>query len=352
MKILVVHGWVTGNLGDVLQTSALVDHLRSLGPERLDLAGYPRTPAPACDPMLAPVDRFVPETAWFDDPPGGRARLRAVLRDARRFVARARWFRGYDVVVSAPGPFMASADLRHRMALLDVEIARVVRRPFVFASHSIGPLGPRALDRLRGASLVVAREPDTHDYLAQRGVRSIDSADFAFLFPPPGATPPASRAPARPPGEYRLAFLRSDNLELDGLRFEGGCLRLGARQLTSASSAPLLLASSDPHRDRAPLAALASRLPGVGLRICESVWELSDLIAGASEVFTDRYHPAVLAALHGRRVVLIETPGWQKMGGLQRLIESWPIERIQERARAGLEAITRVIRDAPRNALR
>ena len=45
MRILVVHAWLKGNLGDVLQLSVLLSALRELKPRVLDLAGFPARPA-------------------------------------------------------------------------------------------------------------------------------------------------------------------------------------------------------------------------------------------------------------------------------------------------------------------
>ena len=45
VRILVVHAWLKGNLGDVLQLSVLLSALRELKPRVLDLAGFPARPA-------------------------------------------------------------------------------------------------------------------------------------------------------------------------------------------------------------------------------------------------------------------------------------------------------------------
>jgi polysaccharide pyruvyl transferase WcaK-like protein len=347
VRILVVHGWVTGNLGDVLQTTVLLEHLRSLGPTRLDLAGWPHVPAAGCAPMLAPVDRFLPEDAWREKPRRPLPQLRRALRSGRWIVERARLFREYDVVLSAPGPFLSDADPRSRMALHDLRAARLVGRPFVLASHSIGPLDDAGLRALRATDLIVSREPDTHDYLTTHGVRSENAADLAFLFP---LRARADRPASRPSGglgrEHRLAFLRSDNLDLRRLRFEAGALRVGEVEVIGPARTKLVLATSDPHRDRRWLADLASRCGEVEVRICETVWELIDLIEGATEVATDRYHPAVLAAAAGKPLTLVETPGWRKMAGLRRLLATLPLDEIRGRARAGLERVSERIRAA------
>jgi polysaccharide pyruvyl transferase WcaK-like protein len=334
VRILVVHGWVSGNLGDVLQSTVLLEHLRSLSPSRLDLAGWPRVPAAGCEPMLAPVDHFLAERSARAVAPGAWAGLRRALRDGRFFAARTRLFRGYDVVVSAPGPFLTDADMRARMALLDLRAAHAVGRPFLFASHSIGPLGEAALRRLARADLIVAREPDTHDYLAAHGVPSHDGADLAFLFPLP------PRSAAAPHAPYRLAFLRSDNLELARLRVEDGALRVGAVEVLAPASGRIVLATSDPLRDRPSLEAIAARAPGIEIRVCDTLHGLIELVAGADEIATDRYHPAVLAALAGRRLSIVAHPGWPKLRGLERLLATRDLDAIRARARAGLERVS------------
>jgi polysaccharide pyruvyl transferase WcaK-like protein len=275
-------------------------------------------------------------------PERGFARLRERVRDARFFAARARLFRGYDVVVSAPGPFLCQADPRARLALLDLHAARAVRRPFLFASHSIGPLDERAVARLRAADLIVAREPDSHAYLAQRGIACHDAADLAFLYP---FAPPALRADAAP---YRLAILRADNLDLARLRVENGALRDGARELLAPAPGPIVLATSDALRDRSALERVAARGLGVAIRVCETVPDLVATIAGASALATDRYHAAVIAAALGTPLAIVAHPGWTKLAGLERLLAAHSLAEIRAKARSGLEAVSARVRAARR----
>jgi hypothetical protein len=59
MRILVVHAWLRGNLGDVLQLSVLLPGLK---PRVLDLAGFPATPADAA----ALTDHYLADPfAWY-----------------------------------------------------------------------------------------------------------------------------------------------------------------------------------------------------------------------------------------------------------------------------------------------
>ena len=66
MKILVLHAWLKGNLGDVLQLSVLLSALRELKPGRLDLAGFPSRPAPETGEVLQLADGYLPDTfPWY-----------------------------------------------------------------------------------------------------------------------------------------------------------------------------------------------------------------------------------------------------------------------------------------------
>jgi polysaccharide pyruvyl transferase WcaK-like protein len=228
------------------------------------------------------------------------------------------------------------------MALLDLRAAHTAGRPFLFASHSIGPLGDAALERLRRAELIVSREPDTHDYLAAHGIASHAAADLAFLFPLPSAPLRPESAP------YRLAFLRADSLDLERLRFDGAALHCGERELLGPATSPIVLATSDSLRDRGALEALAARDSRIGIRICQTVNELVAVVAGASEVATDRYHPAVLAALLGKPVAILDHPGWHKLAGLERLLATRSLDEIRAQARSGLERVSDLLRAARR----
>jgi hypothetical protein len=130
----------------------------------------------------------------------------------------------------------------------------------------------------RRAAVRVAREPVTHRYLCERGVSAVLSADLAFLYP--YGVPEAGGASAAP---YRAVFLRSNNLNLEALRIEGGALVEGSRLIAESSGDRLVLATSDYRRDARGLAKAASRL-GVPWVACRSVKELVGLVGGSSGV--------------------------------------------------------------------
>jgi len=336
VRILVLHAWMKGNLGDVLQLSVLLSALRNLEPAKLDLAGYPARPAPETGEVLQLVDRYLPDTfPWYWSlSPAFAARLtfEPWWRSRRRAL-----FAGYDAIVCAPGPYLADYDRRAPSALSDLTVARELGKPAVLASHSIGPLQPSGLSAVARVTLRVAREASTLQYLRDHGITAVASADLAFLYPyqPPTAQPSDRR--------YRLVFLRSNNLDAGKLRLERGALFEGARLIAAASEDPIVLATSDYRRDERFLTRAARRL-GVPLVACHSVPELVALVAGSSGVVSDRYHPAICAAVLGKPAEVLPNREPHKMRGLQSLLGDNSLEGLQTLARAGLRAVCEAIR--------
>jgi polysaccharide pyruvyl transferase WcaK-like protein len=338
MKILVLHAWLKGNLGDVLQLSVLLSALRELKPRALDLAGFPARPADETAEVLALVDRYVPDTfPWYwklAPAPVGRVVFEPWWRKRRTAL-----FSRYDAIVCAPGPYLADYDLRVTSAVSDITIATELGLPVVLSSHSIGPLRPDRLAAVAAASVRIARESSTYDYLCERGISAVLSSDLAFLYPYDG-----TGAPGRIPPPYRLIFLRSNNLDANALRLENGALFEGSRLIAEASGDQLVLATSDHRRDERFLTK-AARTLGLSWVRCGSVEELVQLIGASSGVVSDRYHPAICAAALGKPAQLLSNREPHKMQGLKNLLADNTLEELQELARAGL----RTVRDAVRN---
>lgn len=332
MRILVLHAWLKGNLGDVLQLSVLLSALRrELSPTRLDLAGYPPRPAPETGEVLGLADRYLPDTfPWYwtlAPAPAARVVFEPWWRKRRRAL-----FSRYDALVCAPGPYLADYDLRARSALSDITIASELDVPIALSSHSIGPLTAAGLEAVGKATMRIAREAATHRYLQERRVSSVLAADLAFLYP---------YAPAEPGGRdsRRVVFLRSNNLEDRQIRLDrNGALLHGSETIVNPSTDPLVLATSDYRRDGPFLSRLARRL-GVAYTACRSVQEMVDLVAGASVVVSDRYHPAICAATLGRPFTVIENREPHKMRGLQTLLADRPLGELQDLARDGLRVL-------------
>jgi polysaccharide pyruvyl transferase WcaK-like protein len=339
VRILVLHAWLRGNLGDVLQLSVLLSGLRELRPRALDLAGFPASPADAAAEVLALTDQYLadPFIRSWHFAPAAVARLVFEPWWTRR---RKALFSRYDAIVCAPGPYLADYDARAPSALCDIRIARELGLPLVLASHSIGPLSREKLQAVAGVTACIAREPATHDYLRQREISSFPSADLAFLYPYSVQSGPGLIDPP-----YRLVFLRSNNLKSDALRTQNGALFEGSTLIAEASSDRLVLATSDYRRDARFLAAAARRLgvPWVG---CRTVTELVQLVRGSSSVVSDRYHPAICAAVLGKPAQVLSNREPHKMQGLKGLIDGRPLGELQGLARRGLDAVREALRGA------
>jgi polysaccharide pyruvyl transferase WcaK-like protein len=342
MRILVLHAWLKGNLGDVLQLSVLLSALRELEPQTLALAGHPAHPAGETEEVLGLADRYLPDTfPWYwGVAPAMPGRLVFEPWWRRR---RTALFSKYDAIVCAPGPYLADYDPRAASALSDISIASDLGLPVVLSSHSIGPLREDRLRTVAKAAARVARESRTYHYLCERGLPTVLSADYAFLYPYAAHATPAAR-PVEPP--YRLVFLRSNNLDAGRLRIDRGALYDGDRVIVGASPERLVLATSDRRRDARFLARVASRL-GVPWVACRTVRELVELVSGAALVVSDRYHPAICAATLGKPAQVIANREPHKMEGLKGLLAENTLEELQDLARAGL----RTVRDALRTTV-
>lgn len=336
MRILVLHAWLKGNLGDVLQLSVLLSALRDLQPTRLDLAGYPDQPAPETAEVIERVDRYLPDTfPWYWKlAPSIVGRIVFEPWWRRRRIAL---FSEYDAIVCAPGPYLADYDPRATSALADIAIAADMGLRVVLASHSIGPLSAAGQTVIARATARIARESSTFEYLRERGISSVLAADLAFLY---WYTPAGAPDGLRPP--YRLVFLRSNNLKARRLRLDRGALFEGARQIADASSDPVVLATSDYRRDARFLAHAAGTL-GVPWVPCRSVQDMIRLVAASSSVVSDRYHPAICAAVLGKPARILPNREPHKMRGLANLLADHTVEDLQALARSGLRAVQRAL---------
>lgn len=342
MRLLVVHTWLRGNLGDVLQASVLLRGLRELGPSVLDLGGYPARPGAGARELVALADHHVPEPfAWHLHL--APAALNTRLFEPAWRKRRAALFSRYDAIVSAPGPFLAEYDARWHAALEDLDVAVELGMPFILSSHSIGPLPDAALARLRRATVCVAREGATHDYLAAHGVSSVRAADYAFLFPFREVL--AEQPPAAVAGPYRVLILRSRNLKAGRIERTPSGLRLGDHQVPLSVGEKLVVATSDAHRDRRFVRALSARLATDSV-VCGSVAELLALISGSTGVISDRYHPIICAVALGKPAEILPNKEAHKMDGLKGLVGGHELEALRALSRGGLDAVKRALAPA------
>jgi hypothetical protein len=140
--------------------------------------------------------------------------------------------------------------------------------------------------------------------------------------------------------------LRSNNLHANALRLESGALFEGPRLIAEVANDRLVLATSDYRRDERFLARAAHKL-GVSWVCCRSVTELVGLIGASSGVVSDRYHPAICAAVLGKPAQVLSNREPHKMYGLKNLLADNTLEELQELARAGLRSLRDALRSAP-----
>jgi polysaccharide pyruvyl transferase WcaK-like protein len=133
-------------------------------------------------------------------------------------------------------------------------------------------------------------------------------------------------------------------MKVRDLRSEHGAIFSGSRMLVEPSREPTVLATSDPRRDQRFLASAARRL-GVRSLVCRTVPELVAAVTGSSSVVSDRYHPAICAAVLGKPARVLPNREPHKMHGLQHLLQDRTIGELQDLARAGLKVVQAALRN-------
>lgn len=128
-------------------------------PETLDVAGYPSVPSPRSRMITELADRVIPEDIGARKLPLFR-HLSSLAWALQRRKSRHRLFGTYDVILSAPGPFLAQYDGRRLCALIDLDLARSLGKPFLFSSHSVGPLEREHLGMIFMDCFACAPHPD------------------------------------------------------------------------------------------------------------------------------------------------------------------------------------------------
>ncbi|MCK5450909.1 MAG: polysaccharide pyruvyl transferase family protein [Candidatus Omnitrophica bacterium] len=335
MKILLVHAWLTGNLGDLLQTYVLLKHIRSHSPTILDIAGYPKNPAKNTTLVTDLADNILYDEPAAEKLPVIGLRFSSIWQDRRQRV-RAKLYAKYDLIVSAPGPFLTMHDERLRTALLDLKVAKAVGVPFIFSSHSIGPINPQQANELKNANLIVGREPESYNYLRAFDISSVKSADFAFLFPFSDFI--ASSADIRP-NKTCLLFLRSNNLLDKQIIIRDEKVIVGNIEIQKHEYEEIYFATSDPKKDEKFLTRIATKLEAE-IIICKSVEQLIAAVDRADLIVSDRYHPLICAAVLGKKIKAIMNQSTHKMKGIETLLSNHTMKDIQIMAETGLKSIS------------
>lgn len=314
MNIVLLHGWLRGNLGDACITYRLISFLKQKFPNcRLTLLTEPHGSWSLPAHFSQSLDRIV---AWscLDSPED-------FLRDA-------------DAVIQVPGGGLQDpGDSRAPFMLRDAALARDRKIPHAFAGHSFHP--SYDLEMLRG-SFLLAREPASHDLLLSRRISSVLSADPAFLEPMPAVMQERKGT---------VVFLRFRHFTT---------ITVNDHELiTDGSRTPLqdsvTLASSDPLRDDDVLQPLSERY-GLPYERCMELSHLLRVIGEAREVVTDRYHPAIFATMLGIPCTFVPRQGSLRDEGLLRFMRDHTPAQLGLLAESGFRALGSWLQDEMESA--
>ncbi len=300
MRILLLHGWLRGNLGDACITDQLLHVLRSRFPQaHLTLVSEPHGEWTVPADLLSRVDTFIERS--YRDP------VDALIA-------------GSDVVINvAGGGLQDPGDPRGPCMLRDAEVCHRLGIFHAFAGHSFH--ASFDLSALQG-SFILAREPASHALLASRGISAHLTADPAFLLSLP--LPPAVR-------EGTMLFLRC--WHFNRIAKHGKVLTMDDRTM-EYDCEPLTLASSDPLRDDAVLTPLVDRY-ALRYERCFDLSHLLRVIGSAKHVISDRYHPVIFAAMLGLPFTFLKRKGSLRDEGLSIFLREKSIAELTELSAAG-----------------
>jgi polysaccharide pyruvyl transferase WcaK-like protein len=236
---------------------------------------------------------------------------------------RGELFEKFDGIVNLPGGGLQSRDFRMECIDRDIRIASKLGIPYALSSHSICPLVNKST--ICKVSLIIARENVTANFLEKLHLPYVASADYAWLTVMP-----------KKETEYKtVLMLRWDGkFSLDRIYWDGRCLRIMNRAIPILGQ--LIVSTSDPLKDRTMGLALSHKL-GVEWKPCRTEVELIDVISSASQIITDRYHPAILATLAGVECHFVGGVGVRN-DGLRTFLTIEP-EYLRTKAKIGLEKL-------------
>jgi polysaccharide pyruvyl transferase WcaK-like protein len=307
MKILLTHGWIKGNLGDLCITAQCIHGLRTAFPDAyIHLMSDPAPEWHGKDLMRSLTDRYT-EEPYSADLTGT--------------------FHQYDAIVNVPGGGLQNAgDERGTFMQRDAAYCAAHGIAHVFAGHSFHP--SFSVEPLK-QSLFLAREPVSHAYLAERVCTAVATADPAFL----------QGVPAHAGGDRTLLFLRFDHFK--DIRLDGRTLLLDGRTIELPDS-PLVLSTSDPSRDSDILSALAQKW-SVPYLPAHTLEELLGFIAESSCVIGDRYHPIIFSFMTGVPYIFVQRTGSMRDAGLTQLLDMHTPVELKEMAQTGVKALCEYI---------
>ncbi len=311
MKIVVLHGWLRGNLGDYSLARIIIGFLRARYPNAtIVMASEPRDTWNIPEDFLQCIDHYV-ERSFRIDPSD-------LLEQA-------------SVVIQMAGGGMQDLnDKRGGWMLRDADLCHEKGVKHILAGHSFHPSFD--LERLKH-SLVLAREPMSYQLMVSRGIPAILTADPAFLEPVQVYT--------ELPRKHTALFLRRKHIK--EISIESSVITLDDRRI-EYTAVPLVLASSDPVRDDDVLLPIAEKYD-LRYERCLDMPHLLSIIGSSQHVISDRYHPIIFAAMLGVPWTFMKRHGSVRDEGLEKHLRERSLSELSALATSGLESMAKFIED-------
>lgn len=300
MKILCTNGWLRSNLGDLWMTQIILKRLREAGHE------------------LTVCSRGFP-SGWESQ---GAELIEENPRQWNKNERR-QLFNRFERIVHLPGGGLQARDPRMAPMLKDICLASEMEIPYALSGHSICPLvDPKALAK---ASLILAREPLTSAWLESQRIAHVNSVDPAW----------SQAIQSIPKEDQTLLMLRWDGgISPQDIAISSNNIVIRGRSIPLRGR--LAISSSDSRKDCNLGRAIATRL-NANWNPCQSLSELSKQIGASVQLITDRYHPTIMAKLHGVDTSFIGNDSVRNAGLRQLLIQ--PNDLLRHQSRNGLTTL-------------
>ncbi len=366
-KALMIHAWMTGNIGDVLHTKPIIKYLQKKG-YKVHLSGYYPKENYEWENIIKIIDAFYKED---------------VVRDYDR-IKRKKLFSQYEKVIFIPGPYISNIDKKRKEAsLTDIEIlSELPQTKCILAGHSFSKLNKEDFDILKRADVIVSREIESWNYLNKNGCKTVLSADLAFVYLSEMYKIEETVREVNKRKDKKLCFLRHDNIKLEelfGINENNliktikkilNCnflplkdkiiiiLKISLEKIISKNSKNTGIstislkginqdskidinietcdfATSDEFRDN-PKMGKVCLINNYKFINCNKVQKLINVILKYNVIISDRYHPAIVSFYFGKETICLPSKNDLKMRGLVLMIKNHSIKNIIKLAKKSL----------------
>jgi hypothetical protein len=313
MKVLLVEVHLEGNLGDEMETTPFLQELKR------------------CDIHITAV-----LSRWLERPEqrigSGSVREHALIDVIHRHASLDNLsMQDYQAVILAPGPWRLCLLQEHWPYHIDIFMSGSILPEQQMIQPGRGDCDLSKRFKSWNPSLVVVREPYSLGLLqevqALEGVTTYMSGDLSNSFQPVNSTLNYWKGMYQKLDQRILIFARGSNAEnvvlAKGWNIELTTLMNGNVSLPATK---VIFATSSPLEDAAWMLEGQQNFAHMQEHQfvqCHTVEQLWALISQSTHVYTDRYHPGVVAHLFGKPVTVLEYKEEQsKLVGLAQLAAS------------------------------